>query len=293
MLWQAFCTHHRATVLRCKQSPKRGEPEKTYQCLPRVKHLTKISQSPPAETLGVMWRIMINTISDGVKSGTEQQGKHSARFLPFNIPLKGNLAWNPWHVWWNSIAPCVQWNSPQALGVQWVCVWVCVRAPVLACGLWTVCESFQVGRRFVFHWGKSTLTISCHVWLPSVVTGARAAATTSNRPVSALSAYETTVARHATLASANHECCSRAGIRRKNAPRVLCSSCFFFLSMFEFFCSLMTESVRRFVAVSGGTFRELKADLFCLLFLWVTDGSINLCEISYLGKHFSFIVKIQ
>lgn len=63
-----------------------------YHCQPRVKCLTEISQSPSAETLGVIWRIMIYMISDGAKSGTEQEEKHSARFLPFNIPLKGNLA---------------------------------------------------------------------------------------------------------------------------------------------------------------------------------------------------------
>lgn len=132
----------------------------------------------------VVCRIMIYMISDGAKSGTEGEEKHCARFLPFNIPLKGNLAWNPWHVWWNSTAPCVQWNSPQALDCRCVCVCVysvvctgCVH--VLVCGLWMVhdcvcffkCVSPFLARiSVVFHWGKSTLSISCHVWLPSVVT---------------------------------------------------------------------------------------------------------------------------
>ncbi len=150
-------------------------------CQPRVKCLAEISQSPSAETLGVIWRIMISMISDGAKSGTELEEKHWARFLPFNIPLKGNLAWNPWHVWWNSTAPCVQWNSPQlwTVGVcacgclYWMCACMCLYEAcewymsACACASVWVLSSQQ---KCSFPLSKSTLSISCHVWLPSVVT---------------------------------------------------------------------------------------------------------------------------
>lgn len=47
-----------------------------YLCQPRVTCLTEISASPSTEMLGVIWRIMIYMISDGAKSGTEQEEKH-------------------------------------------------------------------------------------------------------------------------------------------------------------------------------------------------------------------------
>ena len=92
MHWQAFHCHHQATVCSCNQSPLRGEPENTCHCQSHVKCLTEISQSQSTETLGFIWHVMIYMILDGVKSGTEQEEKHSDKFLPFNIPLKGNLA---------------------------------------------------------------------------------------------------------------------------------------------------------------------------------------------------------
>lgn len=129
---QAFYINLQAAAHRCNQSPYRREPEEMYHCQPRVKRLTEISPSPSTETLGVIWRIMIYMILDGAKSGMEQEEKHWARFLPFNIPLKGNLAWNPWHVWWNPTAPCVQWKSPQALDCRRVHMWMFV-LDVCAC----------------------------------------------------------------------------------------------------------------------------------------------------------------
>lgn len=41
------------------------------------------------------------------------EDKHRARFQLFNIPLRHRLKENPWHVPWNSPAPCFQWHSQQ------------------------------------------------------------------------------------------------------------------------------------------------------------------------------------
>lgn len=147
-----------------------------------------------------MWRktkhTMIYKISVGTKMSAWQRvqlGKHGARFLPLNVPLKGNLAWNPWHVWWNSAAPCVQWKSPRALDCT------CARVDVCMCAC--SCRPASV----VFHWGKSTLSISCHVWLPSVGTDNTASSATANWPINKHSANRKTVTRHATSTLANEK----------------------------------------------------------------------------------------
>lgn len=134
---------------------------------------------------------MIYVISVGTKSSRVQIGKTGARFLPLNVPLKGNLAWNPWHVSRNSAAPCVRRKTPKDLDCRRVHMWMCV------------C-SFRPAS-VVFHWGKSTLSISCHVWLPSVGTDNTAGSAAANWPINKHLANRKTVTRHATSTLANEK----------------------------------------------------------------------------------------
>lgn len=57
----------------------------------------------------------------------------------------------------------------------------------------------------VFHWGKSTLSISCHVWLPSVGTDNTAGSVAANSPINEPLTNRKTVTRHATSTLSNEK----------------------------------------------------------------------------------------
>lgn len=131
-------------------------------------------------------------------------------------------------------------------------------------GTWVFfCESFQARRSVVFHWGKSTPSISCHVWLPSVVTDNTMGSTTANWPINGLLANGMMVARHATLALTNQNCFTGRNLARECAKRYrLCSS---FFQIQNFFLSIDWKC-QTFLRNAGGTFTELIYSRLFLLF---------------------------
>lgn len=143
-----------------------------------------------------------------------------------------------------------------------------------------VCVSFQASKSLVFHWGKSTLSISCHVWLPSVVPDNTESRNSQLAHYLTFSQwYDGCQACH--FALTNHKCFTGRNSAKECAKRH--RLCFFFQVQILFlptvwkcqtFCHCQKEA--------SGTFRELKS-----------DTSTDLCEIFYSGKHFSLIMKTQ
>lgn len=133
---------------------------------------------------------------------------------------------NPHRLWSTSVCACVC--------LYWVCVCACV--------------SFQASRSVVFHWGKSTLSISCHVWLPSVVTDNTVGSATAKWPNNGHSANGMMVARHATLALTNQKCFTERNLAKECTERHLSRQNLFLLTDWK--CQTVLPN-------AGETFTEL------------------------------------
>lgn len=134
-------------------------------------------------------------------------------------------------------------------------MWMCVYVRVSVCP----CRPASV----VFHWGKSTLSISCHVWLPSVGTDNTAGSAAANSPINERLANRKMVTRHATLTLANEKYFGGRNLAKECARRH---------RSVQNPLSRTTENVRQFYLNQGKHSQSW--------FIWVFIPSFHQCEIN-------------